>query len=249
MNEQIRHNKLLTLLGENGFLSVQEIMTALNISPATARRDITKLNEQGRLKKLRNGAEAVIQSTFQPQKKQNEIKNLDEKQRIAALAASLCQNDSSAILTCGSTMLLLGNALCNRNVQIITNYLPLANQLIENDHERVVIMGGQYNKSQAITLSLSEHNEAFAADIMFTSGKGLTAQGLYKTDMVIASSEQRLLKRAQKLIVLVDSSKLDKTVGMLFTELKNIDLIITGQEADPDFIRTLREKGVDVMLA
>lgn len=50
MNENYRHRQLLNLLEERKALSTQDIIRLLDVSPATARRDITKLNEQGRLK-------------------------------------------------------------------------------------------------------------------------------------------------------------------------------------------------------
>ncbi|WP_040977355.1 HTH-type transcriptional regulator UlaR [Necropsobacter massiliensis] len=247
MNEQIRHKKLLALLAQKQMLSVPEIIEYLNISPATARRDITKLNQQGRLIKIRNGVESLPQA--QPTGRLTHINHFDEKQRIAQAASALCQDGESVILTCGSTMMMLGEVLCNRRIQIITNFLPLANYLIEHDHEQVVIMGGQYNKSQAIMLSLHATDETFAANIVFTSGKGLTTDGLYKTDMLIANSEQRILSKNTKLVVLLDSSKLGSAVGMLFTELKNINTLITGKEADPNIIKALREKGLQVITA
>ncbi len=51
---------------------------------------------------------------------------------------------------------------------------------------------------------------------MFTSGKGLTAEGLYKTDMLTAMAEQKMLSVVGKLVVLVDSSKIGERAGMLF---------------------------------
>lgn len=248
MNENYRHRQLLNLLAERQALSTQEIIDFLKVSPATARRDITKLSEQGWLKKVRNGAEAIEKKSYRP--RNSTTNNANEKQRIAQAAASLCRDGESVILTCGSTMLMLGNSLCGRNVQIMTNFLPLANELIEHDHNDVVIIGGQYNKNQAIMLSLNTNAETmYAADIMFTSGKGLTTEGLYKTDMLIANSEQRMLSRIGKLVVLLDSTKLGKQVGMLFSDLEHIDLLITGKEADPNIIQALKEKGLAVMLA
>ncbi|MDO9887856.1 HTH-type transcriptional regulator UlaR [Glaesserella parasuis] len=246
MNENYRHRQLLDLLTERKALSTQEIIELLGISPATARRDINKLSEQGRLHKVRNGAEA-INVGFIPSNR--EIKNNDEKQRIAEAASKLCKEGDSVVLTCGSTMSMLGSRLCGQRLQIITNYLPLANHLIDHNHDDVVILGGQYNKNKAITLSISGNEMSYAANIMFTSGKGFTLEGLYKTDMIIAHSENQMSSKAQKYVVLLDSIKLGKRVGMLFSELSKIDILITGSEADPEIIKQLREKGLEVILA
>lgn len=248
MNESYRHKALLQLLEERKALSTADIMQLLNVSPATARRDISKLDGQGKLKKVRNGAEAVVSSLQVTEPKRTN--NAQEKRRIAEAAARLCKDGESLILTCGSTMRMLGESLCGRKLQIITNYLPLANQLIEGCHDDVVIMGGQYNKHKKVMLSLNTQNEmTYAATTMFTSGKGLTSEGLFKTDMIIANAEQQMAKHAERYVVLLDSSKLGKKVGMLFKEFDKIDLLITGKEADASIIQELRENGLDIILA
>ncbi|PJG86096.1 HTH-type transcriptional regulator UlaR [Conservatibacter flavescens] len=248
MNENYRHRQLLNLLDEKQLLSTSEIIQILGVSPATARRDITKLHQQGRLVKVRNGAEKLNAS---PELSiSHKINNSDEKQRIANAATQLCKEGDSVVLTCGSTMQMLGSKLCGRKLQIITNYLPLANYLIEHHHEDLVIIGGQYNKDKQITLSLHhQHEPSYATNIMFTSGKGFTEQGLYKTDMIIAHSEQQMSSHAGKYVVLLDSSKLGKQVGMLFKALQQIDILITGKEADPVIIEQLRHKGIKIILA
>ncbi|TDQ59372.1 DeoR family transcriptional regulator [Mesocricetibacter intestinalis] len=250
MNEQIRHKKLLALLAQKEILSVAELIEYLQVSPATVRRDITKLNEQGKLHRIRNGVESLHHMQRDPLTQHIvQIPHAEEKQRIAQAAAALCENSESVILTCGTTIMTLGAALRRKPIQIITNYLPLANRLIESNHDNVVIMGGQYNKNQEITFSINASPEYFAANIMFTSGKGLTENGLYKTDMLIASYEQQIAQRAEKLVVLLDSSKLGNAVGLLFTRLEQIDLLITGKEADPVLIEKLRGKGLEIILA
>lgn len=111
-------------------------------------------------------------------------------------------------------------------------------------------MGGQYNKHKKVMLSINTQNEmTYAATTMFTSGKGLTSEGLFKTDMIIANAEQQMAKHAERYVVLLDSTKLGKKVGMLFKEFDKIDLLITGKEADPTIIQALRNKGLDIILA
>jgi DeoR family ulaG and ulaABCDEF operon transcriptional repressor len=52
MTEAQRHQILLDLLAQTGFVTVEQVMSRLGISPATARRDINKLDESGKLKKF-----------------------------------------------------------------------------------------------------------------------------------------------------------------------------------------------------
>lgn len=250
MTETQRHHLLLNLLREHTVLSVSQITRLLGTSPATARRDIVRLDKEGKVRKVRNGAEAIVpeREPWVPLNP-NQAQNIDEKVRIARAASTFIKPEESVVINCGSTAFLLGQEICNKPVQIITNYLPLANYLIEHDHENVVIIGGQYNKKQSIILPSQEStNSLYAGHWMFTSGKGLTAEGLYKTDMLTAVSEQRMLAMVGKLGVLVDSSKLGQRAGMLFSKAENIDLVITGQQADAEIVRELKAQGVEVVL-
>lgn len=52
MTEAQRHQILLDLLAQTGFVTVEQVISRLGISPATARRDINKLDENGKLKKF-----------------------------------------------------------------------------------------------------------------------------------------------------------------------------------------------------
>jgi DeoR family ulaG and ulaABCDEF operon transcriptional repressor len=250
MTEPQRHNAILELLQRQGQISVADVIDTFDISPATARRDITKLDELGKLRKVRNGAEAVInpRPNWTPLNI-HQAQNLDEKMRIAKTAARLCQPGESIVINCGSTAFLLGREICGKPVQVITNYLPLANYLIEQEHDSVVIMGGQYHKNQSITLAPQEGDASlYAGHWMFTSGAGLTADGLYKTDMLTAMAEQKMLKYVGKLAVLVDSSKIGQRAGMLFSRIEQINVLITGKSADASLIEQIRQKGVEVIL-
>ena len=250
MTESQRHHAILELLQTKRHISVADVITAFAVSPATARRDINKLNDNGQLRKVRNGAE-VVNVSRQEWTPLNirQASHLDEKIRITKAAAALCKPGESVVINCGSTAFLLGQELCGKDVQVITNYLPLANYLIDHEHERVVIIGGQYNKQQSITLApQSSEADLYAGHWMFTSGVGLTGEGLYKTDMLSAMSEQKVRDHVGKLVVLVDSSKIGQRAGMLFSRAADIDMVITGKQADARVTEQLRTAGVDVRL-
>lgn len=51
MTEAQRHQILLEMLAQLGFVTVEKVVERLGISPATARRDINKLDERGKLKR------------------------------------------------------------------------------------------------------------------------------------------------------------------------------------------------------
>ncbi len=252
MNEITRHNEIVSLVNNKGMVSVAELVSSFSISPATARRDITKLAEQGRIKKVRNGIVKIKQkkTIWSPLDVTN-TDNYHEKAKIAVRAAKLCQEGENLVINCGSTAFLLGRELCGKNVSIITNYFPLACYLIEQDHENVIIMGGLYNKTQNLILNpIADIANTYAGKWMFTSGKRLTTTGLYKTEVLTAIAEQQIVEKIEKLVVVVDSTKIDPSVdsGMLFCPISKIDILITGKQANKYVIDEIKRQGVDVIL-
>lgn len=250
MTESQRHLALLKLLEEKKTISVSSVIEQFQVSPATARRDINKLDELGKLRKVRNGAEALPSTrTYWSPMNIHEALNHDEKARIVRQAAALCEDGDSVIINCGSTAFLLGQEICGRHVQVITNYFPLMNYLIEQDHDGLVILGGQYHRKRSLTIAPAmDKTFAYAGDYMFTSGKGLTADGLYKSDVLSSVAEQKMINQANKLIVLVDSSKVGKRIGTHFASAEQIDIIITGRDADPEVISQLERQDIEVIL-
>lgn len=252
MNELTRHNEIVSLVNNKGMVKVSELISHFSISPATARRDMTKLAQQGRVRKVRNGIMKIEDKKpiWAPLDVSN-TDNYQEKARIAVKAAMLCQEGENLVINCGSTAFLLGRELCGKKVTIITNYFPLACYLIEHDHENVIIMGGLYNKTQNLILNpIADMANTYAGKWMFTSGKRLTTTGLYKTEILTALAEQQILEKTEKLVVVVDSTKIDTTVdsGMLFCPIAKIDILITGKQANKNVIDEIKRQGVDVIL-
>ncbi|KGQ71325.1 hypothetical protein A1D23_00255 [Chelonobacter oris] len=251
MTELQRQHALLELLEQQGSVTVAEIVQNFGISPATARRDITKLDTLGKLKKVRNGA-------FPSEENKNadwspltirEASNYDEKAGIAKQAAKICKSGDSIVINCGSTAFMLGQEICGKSVQVITNYFPLLNYLIEQNHENLVVLGGQYYKERSLFLTTEQKTDAFyAGHYMFTSGSGLSEEGLFKVDLLSAMVEQKMLDHVNKVVALVDSSKVGQRIGTLFSPAEKLDIVITGKDADPEIVSALREKGVEVLL-
>ncbi|MGK7407385.1 DeoR family transcriptional regulator, partial [Salmonella enterica] len=77
-------------MAQLGIVTVENVIERLGITPATARRDINKLDESGKLKKVRNGAEAITHQRprWTPMNLLQSQKH-DDKVRIAKGASQL----------------------------------------------------------------------------------------------------------------------------------------------------------------
>ena len=80
-----RFQRILSLVEEQKSVSVQNLMEELDISESTARRDLTELDAQGKLIKVRGGAMAKNSKykTKDDMVSLRKAQNQDEKRRIA----------------------------------------------------------------------------------------------------------------------------------------------------------------------
>ena len=257
MNEAQRHRSLLDHLASHTFITTNDYVKMLDISLSTARRDITKLAEEGKLKKIRNGAEVInsdssLAATHAPSSfipSETDIESYVAKKRIAKAAADMCEEHDSIIVSGSNTTFLMGEHLAHRDVQVVTNFMPLAYQLISQDHQSIIILGGQYLPERQITISPDEE----AADdhksrFVFFTGTGVTTAGVHTSDLLVYMAEKKLLEYGDRIVALIDSCKVGKHGGKLLATASQIDTLITDDGADPKVLDALRELGVKILV-
>src|SRR5512145_2225500 len=88
MHERERHRIILSALQERAVVTVQDVMEYTSACEATVRRDIAALADEGRLRKVRGGAEAIHPTNALTARtfRQNQSLNLAQKRAIARAA-------------------------------------------------------------------------------------------------------------------------------------------------------------------
>ncbi len=252
MNSRARQQRLLDYLNDHPIATVSQLVSHLACSAATVRRDISELDQEGRLKKIRNGAEKVLSPTtneapgmkgFYPHI--SDYRNFEECDRIAKKAVDICQDRDNIFIGEGKTTFLMGKYLINRNIHIYSNHLPLINFLVSQDFPHLVVLGGQYVKSQNLLVS-ADTDANYQGHYLFVSGDGLTDAGLTKSALLPFMEEKKMLQYVDKVIALVSTEKLGVFGGMSLFGLDELDIVITGKSADPAMIELLHKQHVAV---
>jgi DeoR family transcriptional regulator, ulaG and ulaABCDEF operon transcriptional repressor len=256
MLEKQRHQLLLDFLDEAKFASVPVLCEHLNASEATIRRDLIKLAEMNKIKKIRGGAEA-IQSKIQPMVKitgksfwVDKEKNVETKRLIAKRAVELCEDGDSIIINGGSSTFMMAEFLQNSRMNILTNSFELAHELLGNSQNQITLPGGEVYRKQSIILSSFENDttQNYHGSMMFMGCPGISEIGVMETDPLLILAEQKLRKRADKLIVLADSSKIGVKGTLIFSALKSIDMVITDSNADKKMLAHFESQGIEVIV-
>lgn len=256
MLEKQRHHLLIELLAELGYASVPVLSEQLKASEATIRRDLTKLAKKQLLQKIRGGAQS--NTPVSSNQKRQHIKgtvfladteqNQDIKSRIAQKAVSLCEEGESIIINGGSSTFMMKDALASRQLNILTNSFALAQELAENSDNQITLPGGELYRKQSIILSSFENDciPNYHGTKMFMGTPAIGQFGLMETDPLLVLSEQKLLKQADQLIVLADSSKIGKRSSLILCSLAEVDILITDDGATAEQLELFAKHDITV---
>ena len=255
MHERERWQLILTQVRERRVISVRNLVAATGASSATLRRDLVKLEEMGQLRRVHGGIEAVEAAEQSHLATRSfgvsQIMNAGRKRDVARAAAAMCADGESIIINAGSTTWYMAEFLRNRKMQILTNSLPIAQELIATSQNRIVLPGGEVYREQGIILSPFDEDAIrhFTASRMFMSCYSITPMGIIEGDPLIARAEAKLLSRADKLVVIADSSKFESRGSMVVCQLPRVHTLVTDTAAPADMLDHIRSVGVNVVIA
>ena len=255
MHETERHRVILATVQSRPVATVAELCEVTGSSEATIRRDISALHMQGKLRRLRGGAEAVnppeqgglIGRPFSV----NETLNIAAKRAIARAAADICKDGEPIIINGGTTTYQMVDHLVARRLSVFTNSFPIAEHLIHNSRNSVVIPGGTIYREQNVILSpfggvVASH---FYARKMFMGCQGLARHGLMEADPMVVQSELALIGQADELIVLADSTKFQRRSSLILCSLDRVTTVITDRGIRDEDRQMLEEAGVGLIVA
>jgi len=254
MHERERWQIILTQLRERGLVRIGDLAELTGASVATLRRDLARLEDNGQLRRVHGGAElsevsgagSLAATSFGA----SQTIHAEQKRAVASAAADLCEDGESIILNAGSTTWFMAQCLRGHRMQVLTNSWPIAQELITNSSNRVVLPGGELYREPGIILSPFDEDaiQHFAASKMFMSCYAITPLGVIESDPLIARAEAKLLGRTDKLIVVADSSKFEARGNMVVCPLTRVSTVVTDTGAPPQMVEHLRDMGVEVIL-
>lgn len=257
MHATERDRVILDLLEEEGFVSFRELSRRVSASPATLRRDLERLQTDGKLTRVRGG----VQPTGGPRRgasalqgvpfHENINRNRPAKEAIGRTAAQLCRPGEAIIIDGGSTTLHMCPHLEPLKLQVLTNSLHIVSALLQQPHTGVSISGGTVFREQNIVLDPFDEADdgAFHAARMFVSAAAVTRYGMMQSDIIVVQAERKLLAQAEEIVALIDSSKFEASAGHLLCELSRVKTLITDDRISAAHARTIENAGVELIVA
>lgn len=250
---QKRRDDICELLKEKNILLISELSSILNISKATIRRDLDILAKEKRI--IRTYGGAIIQSTkdYEPPYMIRSLKMIEEKRAIGKLAASLISESSLIFIDVGTTLLELAKNLpTDKNISVVTNWLPIAEKLGEKMFSNLFLFGGKVNcREMSIIgnypLQLLDN---FNIKICFIGVGGVSIEhGLTDYTFEEIEMKKRVIQRAKKIIVLADHKKFGRLAPIKICDLSDIDIIITSEGLEEQYKKNIERLGIKLLIA
>jgi len=223
--------------------TVTELVSLLNASPATVRRDLAALENEGHLIRVHGGAmlapDDVGERNFLSKQRSQEV----EKRAIAALAAMRLPEHSILFLDSGSTTYELAKQLFKKGVyQIYTNSLPIFELGCKRNYPIQIVGGHIRPLSKAIIgADAVRWMDALWFDFAILGASGLHPRsGAYTTEGEEAAIKRKARRQAQQCYLLADSSKWAVAAAARFAEWRDIRLFISDDSLSVSARKALR---------
>ena len=239
-----RLEQIKEYIEKHGKATYDELAQLLpDVSNMTIRRDLSVLEEENVVIRVRNGAYSVaeIGKKTEVQFVQRFSYNVSEKKEIAEKTAKLIDFGGCIFIDSGSTTLYFARMLPDDKYCAVTNSINVATELLRKHSPEVVLLGGDVSRNNLVTIGLSTMNflNEINIETAIMSTTGFSLEGGFscgvQQEAVIKSA---VIAKAKKVIMLLDSSKVNKNMPYIFTNLEHIDYLVV----DKNFPKKLKEE-------
>ncbi len=253
MNNRKRHEIIVDLVRENGKVSVDQLAEGLDASRETIRRDLVQLSDRGLVKRVHGGAvrpSPSIEGAFD--KRMNEY--VSAKRAVASAAVRMFEPGDTMFIDTGSTTVFFAEQLAQiGGFTVATNSAIVAATLAGSDkRSRAFLLGGEFNADDRQTvgeMALSHIRSFRARTAVLAVGAIHETAGVMDFNIEEAQVARAMIDQAERVVVLADSSKFDRTAMFTVCGLEEIDILVCDALPPEHLVRAMRDAGIELVTA
>ncbi|WP_426443651.1 DeoR/GlpR family DNA-binding transcription regulator [Staphylococcus xylosus] len=229
-----RREHIYTYIKSHKRATVKQLSDYLNVTEATVRSDLRRLEGENKLIRTHGGAKIIDNLGSNLNFSYRLTQKHSEKHKISRHALKKLQPQQCIMIDASSTTYELAKLLTETTMEltIITNGLENAVLLKENPHLTVLVVGGFVSQdSNAITGNIdSQILEMYHIDYFFLSANGFTLEnGLTDFSLPEVQLKKQMVKESENVIALIDKSKFDISSTLSFAKISDITEVITDE--------------------
>lgn len=248
-----REQIIMDFLRNQGKIRVAEVTDLLGISPSTARLQLQKMHEKGLLQRTHGGA--IMVGEAEPPKNIHDFKeiiNKDRKLEIATAAAKTIQDGDYISLSSGTTTFLLATMLHNkRNLTVVTDSIPIAYELMQDESITLYICGGWIMHRNSACRGKTAENffTDLRVDKSYCTADSIDIElGITSVDFD-PRTESAVCRSGKECYILADSTKFHvRPFINKVLDLNEINHVISDTSLDQTYINALKKAGIDIII-
>ncbi|MCI8638581.1 MAG: DeoR/GlpR transcriptional regulator [Coprococcus sp.] len=253
MIREERLNRLTEYARSKQYVSIDELISLLNVSKSTVHRDLAALEKLGVLVLSRGGAlyNGSVNSA-EPTYVEKNKSNTTEKDRIGKAAVSLIRPGGTAFIGAGTTARCMVPYLGGiPSFNLVTNDVLIAADCSDYTNVNVTVTGGQLRRNYYTLRGFAAENyiSNMHIDVSFWGMDAVDPQnGCFIANADEVSLIQKVISISEKVVLLCDHSKFHNKAFMLVCPLDKISTIITDEDVAPSVLEMLRMQNLDIRL-
>ena len=213
-------------------VSTIELAKNEGVSPEMIRKYLDILEERGSIIRYHGGA-SIRKNGDTPPFSARIYENKSIKDELCYKAVEFINDGDVVFIDASTTTLQLGRLIRPKNnLTIVTNCLETLELACSSQH-KIILVGGEYSKSgdRLIGYFSLEIIRRLTFDISFlgTDGcKDLEGPGTYSEHDIAVTQE--VLRHSKKSVLMMDSTKFQRTPPYLYANFSEFDILITDKE-------------------
>jgi DeoR family transcriptional regulator, aga operon transcriptional repressor len=250
-NMNARQMRITEMLGLNRVVSAQKLAEEFGVSLMTVRRDLTSLEKHGLAVRTRGGA--VLPARLPSSARSVSLGVVSkEKQAIGRVAATLVKPGDKVMIDSGSTSMQVALNLPNEaGITLVTTSLPVG-QALFGSAIKVIVLGGELRTDIPCVYGPMTEQEAkrLRVDTIFVGCDGASPrEGFFMSDLTAASLETEIVKIADKVVMVTESTKFRKASFVMYLPTREVDFLVTDPMLPDQVKAELEDCGVKVLIA
>ncbi|MDP4097929.1 DeoR/GlpR family DNA-binding transcription regulator [Paenibacillus sp. P96] len=245
MDQLQRLSQIVEMTNTMALVTVQDICDTFQVSRDTARRDLVKLEEQGKITRTRGGAVSATIQTYVQRKEENGV----TKRKLAKAAASYVQNGDVLFMDSSTSVAALAEFLIEKSLTVVTHSLHIAQCFGNLPRTEIIIPGGRFNPEEQFVYGTDALAalDRFRANCFFTGACGLDDGEITAANLEDALIKQKMMSRARQVFLLADHTKINVNYPYKVGHLEEIDILFTDREISPRLHVSARPKHIQVV--
>ncbi len=252
MNQTQRHEKIVGLIKQQGFMSIDDLVSACDVTPQTIRRDLNQLADAGVVSRYHGGA-GLNRSWENTPYQERKTQNSEVKEKIAEAVAAMIPDGASLFINIGTTTELIATKLLNhKNLHVVTNNIHVATILSAKEDFSVIIAAGEvrYRDGGIIGEATCDFISQFRMDYGIIGISGISSDGaLLDFDFREVKVSQAILEHTQHVILAADYSKFERRAMVEQGHISQVDCLVCDKTPPASISKIIKENNITFVKA